>query len=156
MTVESWMARRWRRLALGKMAVISWMAQRWKMLGEMAVLGLAGSGLGVLLGVLLQVERGTGLRALGLCSLNALSTVGHRGGAALMTGGQKGVGAQGRPRKAGAEGLEVGDGSARELEASGEGARCRWRGCARMKMEQWWSDAHGRWVEGCWGSGPAA
>ncbi|KAG8060028.1 hypothetical protein GUJ93_ZPchr0002g25429 [Zizania palustris] len=79
MTVESWMARRWRWLGLGKMAVRSWIARRWLMLGEMTVLGLAGNGLGVLLGVLLQVERGTGLRALGLCSLDALSTVGHRG-----------------------------------------------------------------------------
>ncbi|KAG8059181.1 hypothetical protein GUJ93_ZPchr0002g24149 [Zizania palustris] len=89
MNVESWMARRRRRLGLSKMAVGSWMAQRWRMLGETAVLGLAGSGLSVLLGVLLQVERGAGLRALGLCSLDALSTIGHRGGAALTAGGRK-------------------------------------------------------------------
>ncbi|KAG8060029.1 hypothetical protein GUJ93_ZPchr0002g26750 [Zizania palustris] len=77
--VESWMVQRWQRLGLGKMAVGSWMVQRWLMLGETTVLGLAGSGLSVLLGVLLQVERGAGLRALCLCSLDALSTVGHRG-----------------------------------------------------------------------------
>ncbi|KAG8081102.1 hypothetical protein GUJ93_ZPchr0007g3933 [Zizania palustris] len=67
------------------------------------------------------------------CSLDVLSTVGHHGGAERCWG--LGPTARGR-----AEGLEVGDRSARELGASGEGARCRRRGVGKSCLLLRFSD----------------
>ncbi|KAG8088716.1 hypothetical protein GUJ93_ZPchr0010g8699 [Zizania palustris] len=100
----------------------------------MTILVLLSDGLDVLLSILLLVVGDVGLRSLGLGPLDALPTVGHHGEAALTAGRWRGTRARGWLHKAEAEGLKASGRSARELGASGGGARCRQRDCLRKKM----------------------